>query len=211
MIVLTRAQFLAVAPACRAPDVVLPALNTAMRTYGIATDRDYVCAFLAQIATESNQFNATRENLNYGAIGLMSTWPTRFPTLDIAKFYERQPVKIANYVYANRLGNGDEASGDGWRNRGVGWIQCTGRTNIERALAELGLPPGDPTPLESPQYAAASAGAYWARRPQLAALAEDLPDDDDVADFFAVTRLINGGTIGIGHRREFWERAKAAI
>lgn len=211
MIQVSYAQIGAACPACRAPAVVSEALNESMERFGIAADRDFVCAFLAQLAVESNQFNAVRENLNYSAAGLMRTWPTRFRTLAFAEQYHRQPEKIANYVYANRLGNGPVESGDGWRYRGVGWIQCTGRTNIERALAELGLPPGDPKPLESPRFAALSAGAYWSRKPQLNLLADDLPNDDDVADFFSITRLVNGGTIGLAERREFWERFKAVI
>lgn len=211
MIQITRTQLSAIAPACKYPDATVAALNDAMRTYSIATDRDFVCAFLAQLTCESNQFNATRENLNYSAEGLMKTWPARFPHLSVALSYAHQPEKIANFVYANRLGNGPPESGDGWRNRGVGWIQCTGATNVERALAELSLPPGDPTPLEAPRYAAASAAAFWARKPQLAALADDLPNDDDDADFFSITRLVNGGTIGLQQRRLFWERAKLAI
>lgn len=211
MIHVDYAQVAAIAPACRAPAVTAACLNEAMDRYGISADIDYVRAFIAQLAVESNQFNVTRENLNYSAEGLVKTWPTRFPTIEFATQYARQPEKIANYVYANRLGNGPPESGDGWKNRGVGWIQCTGATNINRALAELRLPAGDPTPLETPRWAALSAGAYWARKPQLNALADDLPHDDDVADFFSITRLVNGGTIGIKDRLMFWGRTKEVI
>lgn len=211
MISITPTQLMRAAPGCRSPFVVADALNSAMRRFGIAESRDSVCAFLAQIAVESDQFNATRENLNYSAEGLMRTWPTRFPTIEIANAYARQPEKIANFVYANRLGNGPVESGDGWRYRGVGWIQCTGSVNINRALLELGLPAKQPELLESPVNAAASAGAYWARKPQLGTLALDLPNDNDVADFFSITRLVNGGTIGIKARLEFWARFKEII
>ena len=213
MIQITKEQLLAITPACKNPGVVVGALNSVLRAYGaLSSDRDHVCAFIAQLAVESNQFNATRENMNYSAEGLMKTWPKRFPTLELAQRYARRPEAIANYVYANRLGNRDAASGDGWRNRGAGWIQCTGATNIRQALEDIGLSPdSDPTVLESPVHSAMSAGAYWNRKPQLNALADDLPDDDDAADFFSITRLINGGSIGIQERRLFWERAKLAI
>jgi putative chitinase len=198
-------------PSCRDVDVKVHALNDAMTKWGVAKHVDFVAAFLAQLAVESQELNVYVENLNYGAVGLMTTWPKRFPTLDFAKTYERQPQKIANYVYAGRLGNGDVASGDGWRYRGHGWIQCTGRTNIDRALRELNLPPDDPTPLLRPAGAAHSAAAYWARKPQLSALAQDLPGDDDVADFFSITRLINGGTIGVKQRFAYWETLKRVL
>lgn len=211
MIRVTYAQLAAIAPNCRFPQTTADALNEAMERWGIAADVDYVRAFIAQLAVESGEFNRTVENLNYSAEGLMKTWPSRFPTLAFAQQYARQPEKIANFVYANRLGNGPPESGDGWKNRGVGWIQCTGATNINRVLRELGLPEGDPTPLQLPKWAAQSAGAYWARKPQLNALADDLPHDDDAADFFSISRLVNGGTIGLAERRAFWAKAKQVI
>ena len=82
-----------------------------------------MAAFLAQIAHESGGFNFVKEGLNYSAASLRKTWPKRFTTLEIANQYARKPVKIANKVYANRMGNGDEASGDGYRYRGRGLIQ----------------------------------------------------------------------------------------
>lgn len=211
MIQITEAQLVAIAPGCRHPARVVAALNPAMAKYAVSKDRDFVCAFLAQLCVESNQFNATRENMNYSAEGLMKTWPKRFPTLEFAQQYARRPEKIANYVYANRLGNGPPESGDGWKYRGIGWIQCTGADNIRRALDELGLPLAKLHVLETPEGAAESAAAYWARKPQLNALADDLPEDDDVADFFSITRLVNGGIIGIKERRIYWDRAKGVI
>lgn len=211
MISITFTQLAKILPGCRNPMMWAPLLNSAMARFGIAADRDFVCAFIAQVAVESAQLNTLIENLNYSAEGLMKTWPKRFPTLEFAQKYHRRPLDIANYVYANRLGNGDVASGDGWEYRGRGLIQTTGKDNTLRALAELGLPADQHTKLETPEYAALSAGAYWARKPQLSALADDLPTDNDVADFFSITRLVNGGLIGITERREFWERAKAVL
>lgn len=204
------AQLNVIVPFCTRPAEWIPELNAAMDRYGISADIDFVRAFIAQIAVESAELNTTVENLNYSAAGLLLTWPNRF-TPETAMRYARRPEAIANLVYANRLGNGDEASGDGWKNRGHGLIQCTGATNINRALTELGLPTGDPSPLRTPKYAALSAAAYWARKPQLNALADDLPHDDDVADFFSITRLVNGALIGIERRKMYWARTKVAI
>lgn len=210
MIELNQTQLARIMPNCRDVADWTRHLNTAMQHYGIAADRDFVCAFLAQIAVESAELNTLVENLNYSAEGLLKTWPKRF-TPELASMLARRPVDIANYVYANRLGNGPPESGDGWEYRGRGLIQVTGKTNTLRALAEIGLPVGQHSKLQLPQYAALSAGAYWARKPQLNALADDLPADDDVADFFSITRLINGGLIGIERRRAYWEKAKAVL
>ena len=89
--------------------------------------------FLAQCAHESAGFTRFHENLNYSAQGLMRTWPSRFPNLEAAAPYARNAEKTANHVYSNRLGNGNEASGDGWRYNGRGCIQLTGRENYRKA------------------------------------------------------------------------------
>lgn len=203
-------QLRAIAPSCRYPDLTATCLNEAMQRFGIAADVDFVRAFIAQLAVESGQFNRTVENLNYDAAGLLRTWPKRFTPVTAAE-YARKPVQIANKVYADRLGNGNELSGDGWKYRGRGWIQVTGKDNTLRVLAEIGLPLTDYAQLEAPRFAALSAGAFWARKPQLNLLADDLPNDDDVADFFAISRMVNGGTIGIEERKMFWQRAKDVI
>ena len=87
-----------------------------------------VANFMGQGAHESNEFNSVMENLNYSATGLLNTFHKYF-TPETAKQYERQPEKIANHVYANRMGNGNEVSGDGWKHRGMGVIQLTGKVN----------------------------------------------------------------------------------
>lgn len=182
-----------------------------MKYYGIAADKDFVCAFLAQVGTESGELNRVAENLNYSAGGLLRTWPGRFPDLTFASTYEHNPQKIANYVYANRLGNGPESSGDGWFWRGRGLLQVTGKTNIQAALSRLAFPLMHPEMLESKRGAALSAGDFWKRNPAFNKLADDLPNDDDVADFFSITRLVNGGTNGIIQRRAFWEKLKVVL
>lgn len=196
-------------PACTAPGEWALPLKTAMDQYSISADKDFIAAFLAQVGTESGELNHLVENLNYSAEALMRVWPKRFPTIETAQRYARQPVLIANYVYANRLGNGDEASGDGWRYRGRGLIQVTGKTNQQTALAGIGY--SYPETLESKPGAALSAAWFWHKNPAFNKLADDLPNDDDAADFFSITRLVNGGTIGLAQRKVYWERLKAAL
>jgi len=151
------------------------------------------------------------ENLNYSAVGLCKTWPKRFSTLDLAKSYERQPELLANYVYAKRLGNGDVSSGDGWRFRGRGLIQLTGRGNYRTCGVAVALPlETEPERLETPEAAALAAAQFWQSR-GLNHLADDQNDDNDDEDFIAITRIINGGTAGLTSRRMYWGRAKAAL
>ncbi|WP_162141014.1 glycoside hydrolase family 19 protein [Ponticaulis koreensis] len=110
-----------------------------LKAEGITTEVR-LAHFLGQCLIESNFFRATEENLNYSPRGLRTTWPARFPSDSIARNYARQPERIANYVYADRMENGDEASGDGWRFRGRGIIQLTGRRNYRRYADLTGLP-----------------------------------------------------------------------
>lgn len=188
----------------------IPALAEAMPRFAI--DNDYrAAAFLAQTAHESGQFKRLSENLNYSAKGLCATWPKRFPSLAFAQRYERQPQKIANYVYANRLGNGSEASGDGWRYRGRGLIQLTGRANYRATAQAIGQPlEQEPELLQQAEVAALSAAQFWQSR-GLNELADDRNDDDNDEDFVQITRIINGGTVGLKDRREFWARAWNAL
>jgi len=123
MLVLTDAQLLAFLPTLAGPTAWVQALNPAWARFGIAT-RERGAAFLAQVAHESGGFRRMEENLSYTAKRLAQVWPSRFPTEDIARAFERQPERLANVVYARRLGNGDAASADGWRHRGRGLIQC---------------------------------------------------------------------------------------
>jgi putative chitinase len=155
--------------------------------------KERVAAFLAQTAHESGGFNFTKENLNYSAKGLMSTFKKYFPTEELAKQYERQPVKIANRVYANRMGNGDESSGDGSRYCGRGLIQLTGKSNYTRFASDLGIPVEECVAyMETPQGAVASAGWFWDNN--------GLNKYCDSGDFVTLTKRINGGTIGLEDR-----------
>lgn len=172
----------------------------AMKAYGINTPLRQA-HFLAQAGHESGGFKRLVENLNYSADGLRATWPTRFTAASAAEF-ARQPEKIANRVYGNRMGNVEP--GDGWKYRGRGIFQLTGRENYARAGKALGLPlEREPERLESPEAAALTAAWYWHDR-GLNALA-------DADDLMAVTRRINGGLHGLDDRRQRLVRAKRAL
>lgn len=169
-------------------------------------------AFLAQIAHESNELRRLEENLLYTtAARICAVWPKRFPTEADALPYVRNPEKLANRVYANRLGNGPEDSGDGWQYRGRGLIQLTGRSNYADAIERLALPKGTPaTEFAEPKLAALVAAWFWATR-GCNALADDESTDDDDADFVTITKRINGGVVGLADRRRYWQAAKQAL
>jgi putative chitinase len=156
-----------------------------------------IAGFLANIVHESGYLakEVLSENLNYSAKGLMTTFKKYFPTESLAKRYEKQPEKIANRVYASRMGNGDEASGDGWRYRGRGAIQLTGKINYTRLADDLGITPEECAEyLETPAGAISSSGWFFDQN-SLNAIC-------DTADWGKLTRRINGGLIGHEHRME---------
>lgn len=183
-------------------DVYAGPLSVAMERFGISTPACQA-AFIAQIAEESQGLTRIQENLNYSVQALRVVWPDHFSPA-IASTYARQPAKIANRAYANRMGNGDEASGDGWTFRGRGLIQITGRSMYLRCGAELGLPLVEqPDLLLVPANAAMSATWFWHEN-NLNAFA-------DSGDFTEITKRINGGLSGLADRIAFWNRAKAAF
>jgi len=172
----------------------LDAINTILPTAGIDTP-DRVAAFLAQTGHESTDYTRLSENLNYSANGLVATWPARF-TAATAAAYARQPEKIANKVYANRLGNGDEGHGDGWKYRGRGILQVTGKTNYARCSKAIY---GDYRLLDTPEIlgndkeaALKSACWFWTIN-QL----NELADGRYIRD---MTKKINGGFNGLEER-----------
>jgi len=160
---ITEQQLLQIMPKARpVAGAFLPALNRAMVRWRIDS-LVRQAAFLAQVAHESGQLRNLVENLNYSAEALVRTWPSRF-TAQTAAAYARQPEKIANKAYGGRMGNGPEASGDGWRFRGRGLLQVTGRSNYREAGTGLGLPLEDePDLLEQAEHAAQSAAWWWAK------------------------------------------------
>lgn len=152
--------------------------------------------FLAQCAHESANFKATVENLNYSAKSLRAVFGKYFPDDETAKLYERKPEKIANIVYANRMGNGDKASGEGWKYRGRGYIQLTGKDNYRAFDAVVPENILDNPDLVATKYPLLSAAWFW-NRANLNALADKGSTD---AVITSITRRINGGTHGLADR-----------
>jgi len=148
-------------PNCDQPEKWTRPLNDTMRRFEVNTPKR-VSAFLGQIAVESQELNKLEENLSYAPGRLTAVWPTRFPDAEKARPYSRNPEKLANAVYANRLGNGDEASRDGYRFRGRGLIQVTGRANYAKVGEALEIDLINmPDTLLDPKFAALSAGVFW--------------------------------------------------
>jgi putative chitinase len=199
-------QLRAFLPTMPRPDLWAAALAVACYRNGITT-ATRAAAFLGQVAHESNEFHRLVEGLSYSAERMRQTWPSRFPTVESAAPYVGQPERLANHVYSNRLGNGDEASGDGWRYRGRGLLQLTGRENYRAHGVALGLPLVDqPELLEQPDAAALSAAQFWAAHG-----CNPLADAASESTFDEITRIINGGTTGRDARRGYWRRARIAL
>lgn len=168
----------------------LEPLQETFEKYQINTPKRQAC-FIGQCMHESGGFKFLKENLNYSAKALMATWPSRFPDIDIAEKYERQPEKIANKVYSGRMGNTED--GDGAKFIGRGLIQLTGKDNYKAFGEAIGEDlVANPQLVEQPRYAALSAGWFWNKR-GLNALADDM-------DITTLTVRINGGKIGIEDR-----------
>jgi putative chitinase len=174
-------------------------LNVLMPKYDIDSPQR-IASFIAQCSHESGHFEKLVENLNYGAKGLVMTWPKRFTSPELANKYARQPEMIANYVYANRLGNGDELSGDGWKYRGRGLIQLTGKYNYQKFADAVGMDLEQVTRyLETKQGAAEAACLFWKNN--------KLNSYADVGDIKGMTKVINGGYIGLPEREENYRKA----
>lgn len=170
----------------------------------LLTSVDRMAGFLAQAAHESAQFKLVKENLNYSAEGLLRTFPKYFKTPADAAAYARQPVKIANRVYANRMGNGDEASGDGFKFRGRGFFQITGRENYTNCGKDLGIDLlTTPEALERTKAATNSALWFWKSR--------NLNRFADANDIRGMTKAINGGYNGLDERTHYYLRAKKVL
>jgi putative chitinase len=167
-----------------------PLLET-FEKYDINTPKRQAC-FIGQAMHESGGFKHMVENLNYSAKGLMATWPSRFPDMDTAEKYERNPEKIANKVYSGRMGNTED--GDGWKYRGRGIFQLTGKENYKNCSDGIGVDLiANPELLQEPKCAALSAGWYYNKR--------NLNQYADIMDIETMTKRINGGTIGLEDRK----------
>lgn len=168
-------------------------LQAAFTKYDINTPQRQA-AFIGQCAHESANFKTLEENLNYKPETLMRVWPSRFPDLATAMKYAHDPIKLANKVYANRMGNGSEESGEGNAYHGRGLIQLTGKENYERCGEALGVDLiNQPGLLAEPMYACLSAAWFWNKK-GLNALA-------DAQDYDTMTKRINGGLIGLDDRK----------
>jgi putative chitinase len=179
------------------PQAVIDAIPDTAARFGITTPLR-LAHFLAQCGHESGGFKAVQENLNYSAKGLCGIFRKYFPSVTVAMQYERKPEKIANKVYANRMGNGNEASGDGWKHRGRGYIQLTGKENYKAFDATVPEDILANPDLVATKYALASA-AFFFKKNGLWAICDRGAGMDTVT---AVTKRVNGGTIGLADRQK---------
>lgn len=186
------------APASHADDFAERA-HRAFAAHGLSGSA--IRYFLATIGHETQGMTRFEENLNYRAARLMRVWPARFRSLAAARKFEGAPEKLANFVYAARMGNGDEASGDGYRYRGRGYIQLTGRALYRAIGKETGLElESRPELAAMPAHALDVAAAYWRSQGLLA-----------ITSFDGVCRRINGGAIGLDDRRLWLERVTTIL
>lgn len=191
-------QFCAILPQCKQQQLWYDAIMETLPQYEIDTELRFAC-FVAQCAHESNSFNTLTENLNYSRDGLLKVFPKYFNQVSVDA-YARQPQKIANRVYGNRMGNGNEASGDGFKYRGRGLIQLTGKDNYRACSMTLY---GDDTLLNEPDQllhpsnAVAAAAWYWNSR-NLSPLADE-------QDMITITKKINGGANGLSERLSIYQ------
>ena len=175
------------------------ALTQILPDYEINTPQR-IAAFLAQCAHESGGFKTLKENLNYKAASLQRVFPKYFPSAELAEQYAHNQPAIANRVYANRMGNGDEASGDGYRYCGRGLIQLTGHDNYQAFAESLEGDIADvPEYLGTFEGAVQSACWFWE--------ANNLNVLADAQDILALTKRINGGTIGLEDRIKHYNHA----
>ena len=196
---LTASQLKQMVPGITHVDHWIEAFDQLLPDYEINTPKR-IAAFIAQCAHESGGFRFLKENLNYKAESLMKTFPKYFSDRDTANAYAKQPVKIANRVYANRMGNGDEASGDGFKYCGRGLIQLTGKSNYSWFAASLEISPEEASAyLETFEGAAQSACWFWENN--------TLNVEADAGDIKKMTKKINGGYIGLDDLIKHYEHA----
>jgi len=175
------------------------ALSKILPDYNINTPERVAC-FLGQTMVESAGYRALVENLNYKPETLMKVWPHYFSTAEIAQQYGHHPEQIANRAYANRMGNGPEESGDGWKYCGRGLIQITGKDNYSRFAQSIDTPVEEvPEFLGTFEGAIQSACWFWE--------SNNLNDLADAGDIVGLTKKINGGTLGLAERQQHTNNA----
>ena len=186
------------------PDTVIAMIPDTAAKFGINTPLR-LAHFLAQCGHESGGFHATQENLNYSAKGLNGIFRKYFPTEAAAAVYARQPAKIASKVYANRMGNGSEASGEGYKFRGRGYIQLTGKENYTAFGKAIGEDIISNPDVVASKYALLSAAWFFSKN-GLHRMADEGASDQVVTK---ITKRVNGGTIGlpdrIKHFKEYYK------
>lgn len=188
------------------PDTVIAQIPGVMENFGVNTPLR-LAHFLAQCGHESGGFRLTQENLNYSAKGLMGIFKKYFPTQALADAYARKPEKIANRVYGGRMGNGPEASGEGFKFRGRGYIQLTGKSNyaaFDLAVEDDILANPD---LVSTKHALASAAWFW-KKNGLNLIADTGSTAEVVTK---ITKRVNGGTIGLPDRIKHFKEYHALL
>ena len=190
-------KFKSVFPNCKDSEILVNLFDNILNPAGINT-KERVCMFLAQCGHESGGFSVNIENLNYSATSLKAVFGKYFPTNLLAEQYARQPEKIANRVYANRMSNGDEASGDGWKFRGRGFIQITGKYNYQQFSKDFGLDIVENPDLVSEDIVLSIKTAVWFWNKN------NLNVFADKEDLLTVTKRINGGTNGIEDRKRLF-------
>ena len=197
--ILTRDQLAQLLPGNPYLDYWYSALERCLPDYDINTPQR-VAAFMAQCAHESGNFKFLKENLNYRAESLCKVWPRYFPSLDVARQYAQNQERIANRAYANRMGNGPEESGDGWKFCGRGLIQLTGRNNYQSFADSIETDIEDvPHYLQTFEGAVQSACWFWE--------SNNLNKWADVGDMVTLTKKINGGTLGLEDRIKHYNHA----
>jgi putative chitinase len=197
--ILTKQQLAQLLPGNPYIDNWYHALEQCLPEYDINTPRR-VAAFIAQCAHESGNFKFLKENLNYKAASLMKVWPRYFPTMEIAQQYAGKQEMIANRAYGGRMGNGPEATGDGWRFCGRGLIQLTGRNNYQAFADSIETNINDiPAYLQTFEGAVQSACWFWENN--------NLNQWADSGDILTLTKRINGGTLGLADRQKHYQHA----
>ena len=200
---LTAEQFHQLFPRAQDPQGWVDSMNNVFPNYELDSPKR-IAAFLAQCGHESGGWTVFEENLNYSAKGLMGIFKKYFPDEATATAYQRQPEKIANKVYANRMGNGPESSGDGWKYRGRGPIQLTGKDNYRAFAKEMfddweNLFNNPDWVNADRDFALMSAIWFWNKN--------KLNREADAGDIKTMTRKINGGYIGLEDRIKHYEEA----
>jgi len=188
------------------PDAVIAQLPETIAKFELNTPLR-LAHFLAQAGHESGGFKAVNENLNYGAKGLLGIFKKYFPTPEKAALYERKPEKIANLVYGGRMGNGPEASGEGYKFRGRGYIQLTGKDNYKAFDAVVAESIVDNPDLVATKYPLLSA-AWFFHKNGLHKIADKGATDAVVTE---VTKRVNGGTIGLADRIKHFKEYHALL